>query len=41
MGRPFWLLDYGLGLRPAVPGITGGRREWTVSMISVLSMPWR
>jgi hypothetical protein len=37
----FWLLDYGVVRRPAVAGITGGRRAWTASMISALSMPWR
>jgi hypothetical protein len=27
--------------RPAVAEITGAGREWTVSMISELSIPWR
>jgi hypothetical protein len=36
-----WFSGYGLGRRPAVAGIIGGRRAWTVSMISALSIPWR
>ena len=30
---------YGLRRRPAVAEIIGGRRAWTVSMISELSIP--
>jgi hypothetical protein len=29
------------GRRPDVAEITGAGREWTVSMISLLSIPWR
>ena len=32
---------YSVVRRPALAGIIGGRRAWTVSMISELSMPWR
>src|SRR5450755_2415206 len=34
-------LGLGYGRRPALAGITGGRRWWTVSAISRASIPWR
>ena len=37
-----WCADrYGVVRRRTVAGITGGRRAWTASMISALSIPWR
>ena len=32
---------FGYRRRPALAGITGGRRWWTVSTISLVSIPWR
>jgi hypothetical protein len=34
-------LDHGYRFRPALAGMTGGRRAWTVSMISLVSIPLR
>ncbi len=34
-------LDHGYRFRPALAGMTGGRRAWTVSMISLPAIPRR
>jgi hypothetical protein len=33
--------DHGYRFSPALAGMTGGRRAWTVSMISLVSIPRR
>ena len=40
LGRPAFA-GYRVRLRPAVAEIIGAGLEWTVLMISELSMPWR